>query len=67
MLELVDRIIVVDAGKVVLDGPKAAVLAALAGARPAAPAAPAGAPATAAATASGDRPQAGQTREAVAA
>ena len=42
VLELVDRIIVVDAGKVVLDGPKAAVLAALAGSRPAAaaPAAP---------------------------
>jgi ATP-binding cassette subfamily C protein LapB len=57
VLELVDRIIVVDAGKVVLDGPKAAVLAALAGVRPAAPAAPA----------SAERPQADRTREAVAA
>jgi ATP-binding cassette subfamily C protein LapB len=57
VLELVDRIIVVDAGKVVLDGPKAAVLAALAGVRPAAPAAPA----------STERPQADRTREAVAA
>ena len=37
VLELVDRIMVVDNGKVVLDGPKAAVLAALSGARPAAP------------------------------
>jgi ATP-binding cassette, subfamily C, bacterial LapB len=57
VLELVDRIIVVDAGKVVLDGPKAAVLAALAGVRPAAPAAPE----------STERPQADRTREAVAA
>ncbi|MDT7836554.1 type I secretion system permease/ATPase [Aquabacterium sp. OR-4] len=40
VLELVQRIIVVDAGKVVMDGPKAAVLAALSGARPAAQAAP---------------------------
>jgi ATP-binding cassette subfamily C protein LapB len=31
VLELVDRVIVVDAGRVVMDGPKAAVLAALAG------------------------------------
>ena len=37
VLELVDRIMVVDGGKVVLDGPKAAVLAALSGTRPAAP------------------------------
>jgi ATP-binding cassette, subfamily C, bacterial LapB len=37
VLELVDRIMVVDNGKVVLDGPKAAVLAALSGARPGAP------------------------------
>ena len=35
VLELVDRVIVVDGGKVVLDGPKAAVLAALSGVRPA--------------------------------
>jgi ATP-binding cassette subfamily C protein LapB len=35
VLELVDRIVVIDAGKVVLDGPKAQVLAALSGARPA--------------------------------
>jgi ATP-binding cassette subfamily C protein LapB len=41
VLELVQRIIVVDAGKVVMDGPKAQVLAALSGARPAAQAAPA--------------------------
>ncbi len=38
VLELVDRVIVVDAGKVVLDGPKAAVLAALSGVKPANPA-----------------------------
>jgi len=37
VLELVSRIIVVDAGKVVLDGPKDQVLAALSGQRPAAP------------------------------
>ena len=43
VLELVSRIIVVDAGKVVMDGPKAAVLAALSGAKPAAQAAPPGA------------------------
>jgi len=40
LLELVQRIVVVDAGKVVMDGPKAAVLAALSGAKPAAQAAP---------------------------
>jgi ATP-binding cassette subfamily C protein LapB len=34
VLELVDRIVVVDAGKLVMDGPKAQVLAALSGARP---------------------------------
>jgi ATP-binding cassette, subfamily C, bacterial LapB len=37
VLELVDRIMVVDGGKVVMDGPKAAVLAALSGAKPGAP------------------------------
>jgi ATP-binding cassette subfamily C protein LapB len=37
VLELVDRVIVVDAGKIVLDGPKAAVLAALSGIKPSAP------------------------------
>jgi len=42
VLELIDRIIVVDQGRVVMDGPKAAVLNALAGGKPAAPA-PAGA------------------------
>ena len=49
VLELVQRIIVVDAGKVVMDGPKAQVLAALSGARPMAqaPAAGQGAPALA--------------------
>jgi ATP-binding cassette subfamily C protein LapB len=41
VLELVQRIIVIDAGKVVMDGPKAQVLAALSGAKPAAQAAPA--------------------------
>ena len=40
VLELVARVVVVDAGRVVMDGPKAQVLAALSGARPAA--APAG-------------------------
>lgn len=40
VLELVDRVMVVDGGKVVLDGPKAAVLAALAGIKPGAPVAP---------------------------
>nr|WP_276598356.1 type I secretion system permease/ATPase [Roseateles koreensis] len=46
VLELVSRIVVVDAGRVVLDGPRDQVLAALSGVRPAAPAeaqAPAGA------------------------
>ena len=38
VLELVDRVMVVDGGKVVMDGPKAAVLAALSGIKPAAPA-----------------------------
>ncbi len=38
VLELVDRIVVVDAGKLVMDGPKAQVLAALSGARPPGPA-----------------------------
>lgn len=42
VLELVNRIVVVDAGRVVMDGPKDQVLAALSGAKPAAP--PAGAP-----------------------
>ena len=42
VLELVQRIIVVDAGKVVMDGPKAQVLAALSGARPMPQGAPAG-------------------------
>ena len=37
VLELVDRIMVVDGGRLVMDGPKAAVLAALAGIKPAAP------------------------------
>lgn len=36
VLELVDRIVVVDGGRVVMDGPRAQVLAALSGARPAA-------------------------------
>lgn len=44
VLALVDRLIVVDAGKVVMDGPKAQVLAALGGGQPA-PAAAAAAPA----------------------
>ena len=50
VLELVQRIIVIDAGKVVMDGPKAQVLAVLSGVKPAAQAAPpgaAGAPAVA--------------------
>jgi ATP-binding cassette subfamily C protein LapB len=34
VLELVDRVMVVDGGKVVMDGPKAAVLAALSGIKP---------------------------------
>ena len=37
-LELVQRIVVVDAGRVVMDGPRDQVLAALSGVRPAAPA-----------------------------
>ena len=47
VLELVQRIVVVDAGKVVLDGPKAQVLAALSGAPAPAAAAAAGTPAVA--------------------
>ena len=43
VLELVTRVLVVDGGRVVMDGPKDAVLAALSGARaPAAAQAPAG-------------------------
>lgn len=43
VLELVNRVVVVDGGKVVMDGPKDQVLAALSGQRPAAPpTAPAG-------------------------
>jgi ATP-binding cassette subfamily C protein LapB len=37
VLELVNRVVVIDAGRVVLDGPKDQVLAALSGARPTAP------------------------------
>jgi ATP-binding cassette subfamily C protein LapB len=37
VLELVDRVLVVDGGRVVMDGPKDQVLAALSGAKPAAP------------------------------
>jgi ATP-binding cassette subfamily C protein LapB len=37
VLELVGRVVVVDAGRVVMDGPKAQVLAALSGQRPAMP------------------------------
>ena len=40
VLELVDRLVVVDNGRVVLDGPKPQVLAALSGTRPAASAMP---------------------------
>ncbi|MEO3692162.1 type I secretion system permease/ATPase [Roseateles paludis] len=40
-LELVQRIVVVDAGRVVMDGPRDQVLAALSGVRPAAPSDPA--------------------------
>jgi ATP-binding cassette, subfamily C, bacterial LapB len=40
VLELVDRIVVVDGGRVVLDGPKAQVLATLSGQKPPATAAP---------------------------
>lgn len=42
VLELVDRIVVIEAGKLLMDGPKAQVLAALSGRKPV-PAAPAGA------------------------
>lgn len=38
VLELVQRVVVIDAGRVVLDGPKEQVLAALSGAKPAGPA-----------------------------
>jgi ATP-binding cassette subfamily C protein LapB len=45
VLELVDRVLVIDAGRLVMDGPKAQVLAALSGQRPAAaPQAAGGAP-----------------------
>ncbi|HET7794386.1 MAG TPA: type I secretion system permease/ATPase [Rhizobacter sp.] len=40
VLELANRVVVVDGGKVILDGPKAQVLAALSGAKPAATATP---------------------------
>lgn len=40
LLELVDRIVVMEAGRVIVDGPKAKVLAALAGPRPTAQRAP---------------------------
>lgn len=50
MLELVDRIVVIEAGRVLVDGPKATVLQALSGQRPATPAVPA-APLTASAPA----------------
>ena len=42
VLELVQRIVVVDAGRIVMDGPRDQVLAALSGVRPAAPGAPGG-------------------------
>ena len=45
VLELVQRVVVVDAGRIVMDGPKDAVLAALSGARPAASQPPAAVPA----------------------
>jgi ATP-binding cassette subfamily C protein LapB len=44
VLELVNRVVVVDAGRVVMDGPKAAVLAALSGQRPVQAGAPGAAP-----------------------
>jgi ATP-binding cassette subfamily C protein LapB len=44
VLELVRRIVVVDGGRVVMDGPKDQVLAALSGTRPAPPPAGAAAP-----------------------
>ncbi len=48
VLDLVDRIIVVDGGRIVMDGPKGAVLAALSGVKPTpVPAAPAADPAAA--------------------
>jgi ATP-binding cassette subfamily C protein LapB len=37
VLELIERIVVLDAGRVVMDGPKAAVLAALSGSKPTVP------------------------------
>lgn len=40
LLDVVDRVVVVDGGRILADGPKAQVLAALAGQRPAAPVAP---------------------------
>jgi ATP-binding cassette subfamily C protein LapB len=47
VLELVSRIVVMDAGRLVMDGPRDQVLAALSGVRPAAPAATPEAPAAA--------------------
>jgi ATP-binding cassette subfamily C protein LapB len=41
----VDRVVVIDAGRIVMDGPKAKVLAALSGTKPAAAAAAPAAPA----------------------
>ena len=37
VLELAERVVVIDAGRVAMDGPKAQVLAALSGVRPAQP------------------------------
>jgi ATP-binding cassette subfamily C protein LapB len=45
VLELVSRIVVMDAGRLVMDGPRDQVLAALSGVRPAAPTATPEAPA----------------------
>jgi len=42
VLELVQRIVVVDAGRIVMDGPRDQVLAALSGVRPAQPSGSAG-------------------------
>jgi ATP-binding cassette subfamily C protein LapB len=42
VLELVTRIVVMDSGRLVMDGPRDQVLAALSGVRPTAPAAEAG-------------------------
>lgn len=56
VLELVQRVVVVDGGRVVMDGPKAQVLAALSGARPAATNASAPASSPAAGTAAGGAP-----------